>query len=424
MLFNKNKNVELTEAPLGYWEEYSYMVIIPQNNKNPLIGLPDRVADIKGVKILEHQELTDKEPGLIKVLYKDIAYELYYYPSTFELHECFLTNTYYFSQDTIEKLRESSKSLTIYMKFSENIKDSYHLQLKLADAIVPEMLALLDESAERLLPAKWVTMSAESKITPGPTDLYIVQAVTEKNEIWLHTHGLCRCGLTELEILQSDKDNYHKHYNLLSSLANYLIDKGPSFDIRATSAYIGILENRQPIVATALSWTKSLPYFKKLRLGGLADRQDGHNTKSSVIFLYESEQNEEQNILSLVSVYNDLLGENPIYFISNEETQRMKELAIEKFDYVKEIFKPEENQVLIKIGLLTDDHDPTNLEHIWFELLELKDDKFKAKLTQEPYNVSNIKVGDTKWFTPQDITDWIIYTKEQTINPNNVYLLK
>lgn len=423
MLFNKKKKEELKEAPLAYWEEQSYMMVVPENQlKNPIVGLFERVEYIDGIKIIDKKELTDTEPGYIKINYDNEEYEIGFYPNQFKLHEYYVTTAFHFEKETLEKLQSADRALTVYMKFSEDAKKSYHLQLKIMYAIIPEMLALLDESAEKMLPAKWVEMAANSSIVPSPNDLYTVQAVMDKNnEVWLHTHGLNRCGLTELEILQSDKENYNNHYNLISTFASYLIDKKDKFE---GSAYLGILSDRTPVIVTSLSWTKALNEYKNLKIGGLNDRKEGHNSKSNVIFVYKSEEDEKQNILSKVSIYNNLWGENPIFFISDEETNRMKELAIERFDLVKEQFKNKDNKIIIKIGLMIDKKTPDNLEHIWFELMEFKDDKFKAKLTQEPYNVSNVHTGDEMWFTCADITDWIIYTKDYTVNPGNAYLLK
>ena len=99
----------------------------------------------------------------------------------------------------------------------------------------------------------------------------------------------------------------------------------------------------------------------------------------------------------------------------------MKALAMEKFDYVKEYSKDKDNQIIIKIGLKDKDEQ---LEHIWFELIGFDCDKFKAKLTQEPYNDVNMKKDDEAWFTVEDVTDWLIYTKDKTISPDSVYTVQ
>ena len=77
---------------------------------------------------------------------------------------------------------------------------------------------------------------------------------------------------------------------------------------------------------------------------------------------------------------------------------------------------------MIKIGLPL--KEIGKFEHIWFELLEFEGEKFKAKLTQEPYDIDNMHEGDEAWFTVNDVTSWTIYTKNKTIDPDLVYLLE
>ena len=58
-----------------------------------------------------------------------------------------------------------------------------------------------------------------------------------------------------------------------------------------------------------------------------------------------------------------------------------------------------------------------------FELIEFTEEGFKAVLTQAPYRVSAMKEGDEGEYTVNDVTDWIIYTDEMSIDPNTAYLL-
>lgn len=410
------------EQPLGYWEEKSYMLVVPEEAKGDLLDtIVERVEAMDEVKVIESRALTALEPGMIKLTYEDEDFEVYFYPCAFSLAEFYVNKNYYFSEEELEKLRKASTALTIFMKFNDEAKKSYHLQLKLACAMIPDMLGVLDESSEKMLPASWVKMTASSKVLPSANDLYTVQAVSADNgEVWLHTHGLCRCGITELEVLQSNKETYNSHYNLIATFASYLIDKKKEFQ---NSAYIGILSNRQPVVVTYLSWTRALGEYKHLTLGTSKDRKDSHNSKTSAIFLYKSEEDEKNGKISKVSCFDELWEDNPIFFISNEETARMKALAMEKFDYVKDASKNKENKILIKIGLPVDGGGSDDFEHIWFEFISFKGEKFKAKLLQEPYNVSGIQVGDERWYTISDVTDWTIYTKDAPITPGNVYIL-
>jgi len=421
MFFNKNKTEKFKEQPLGYWEAESYMQVVPENPSQELLdSVCERVAKIEGVTIIEEHKLTENEPGKIKLSYEKEEYVIGYYPSKFSVPEMYLNKNYYFSEDELKKLKNANTSLTIFMKFNQDSKKSYHLQLKIAVAMIPNLLGVMDESAEKIMPPSWVKMTADSKVLPGSNDLFTVQAVSgDKGEVWLHTHGLCRCGLTELEILQSDKDNYNNHYHLIATFASYLIDKKEN---NPKSAYIGLLSNKQPVVATYISWTNGLSEYKNLKLGNISDRKDGHNSKTSIIFVYKSEEDEKQGKFTKVSEFNDKWGDNPIFFISNEETARMKQLAEERFDFVKKASAEKENKITLKIGLPIDDEN--NYEHIWFECIAFEGDKFKAKLLQEPYQVKGIHEGDENWYTVQDVTDWVIYTPHFAVNPGNVYVLK
>lgn len=420
MFFNKNKANELKEEPLNYWEKESYMQIIPENpSKELLESVCERISTIEGIQVIENNPLTENQPGRMKLAYEAEEYVIGYYPSQFSVPEMYINKNYYFSKDEIDKLKNAKTSLTIFMEFNQNPKKSYHLQLKIALAMIPDLIGIVDESAEKMMPSSWVKMTADSKVLPSSNDLFTVQAVSDdKGEIWLHTHGLCRCNVTELEILQSDKENYNNHYHIITTLASYLIDKK---DTIHNTAYIGILSNKQPIVATYVSWTKGLAEYPNLNLGSMQDRKNGHKSKTSIIFIYKSEDDEKQGKLNKISEFNPLWGDNPMFFISDEETARMKKLAEERFHFVKEESTKKENKIMIKIGLPIDDED--NREHIWFELIHFEGDKFKAKLLQEPYDVKNIHVGDENWYTTKDITDWTIYTPKFTVNPGTAYLL-
>ncbi len=422
-MFFKNKKLDnIQVAPLNYWEESSYFLVLLQDNQDVLTHLINRVSKIKGVKIVNEKFETDNGILTLILSYEKEEYEVGFYLNSFNLPPYYLKKTIYFKDEELQKLASSKMALTIFMKFNDNVKKSYQLQLLLAVNIVPDSLAIMDESAEKLIPMKWAKMTANSKILPSSHDLFTVQAVTDKNkEVWLHTHGLCRCHLTELEILESNQKYYLSHYNLVNTFASYLIDTDKPINAY-DSAYIGVLVNKKPIVATYVPWNIGLKEYPKVKLGNINDRVNSHNTNSSLIFLYLSEEDEKNKKLTKVAIYNDIWSDNPIYFVSDVETKRMKDLAIERFNYVKKAFQDKDNEINIKIGLLIDSKD--NYEHIWYKLLEVKDNEFKALLLQEPYNVKDKHKGDIEWFKVSDITDWIIYTKNATISPSNVYLLE
>ena len=413
---------KLKEQPLNYWEEQSYMMVIPKEvNDNLLKAITGRLTSSKEFEV-KNLKFNVNGVANLRVFYDQEEYEVGFYLGGINVPDYYL-NSFLFQEEEKQAILNAKTSLTIFMPFKEDAKKSFHLQLKLAMTALPDLIGVMDESAERMLPAKWVKMASLSKVLPSSKDLFNVQAITGKNgEVWLHTHGLCRCGITELEILESDQEHYKEHYDLLATYAMFLLDSQNHGNPEKKGAYIGRLINGSPIVATCVSWVKGLEKYKKLKLGNEKDRVASHNTKTSIVFLFTSEEEEKNGILNKVSIYNEFWGNNPIFFFSDEETERMSKLAKERFKTVLEQFKNKENKIILKIGLPL--KEKGKFEHIWFELMEVKDNKLKAKLTQEPYDIPNMHTGDTAWYTKEDITDWIIYTKDAAINPNNVYLLE
>lgn len=410
---------KVLEQPLNYWEEFSYMsVILPHENTNFIKNCLDRISSIPNLEI-ENQNF-DVEKGItsLQIRYEKEIYEVSFYLNQISVQEFYLNQNFFFTEEEKEKIKTAQKALTIFMKFYGNNQKCYQLQLKLAVAIVPDFLAVLDESAEKILPAKWVLMTANSKLLPNPTSLFSVQAINnQKKEVWLHTHGLCRCGMRELEILASNENNYQNHYQLLVTYALYLLDQKHDLKCLEEGALIGCLTNGNPIVVTSKPWIQGIKEYKPLTLGHKKDRKNSHNTKSNILFLYQ-----EEGKIQKLSVFDNKWGDNPLFLLSEEETKRMKELAIERFDYVKKAFQNKNNKVLLKIGLPLEEKG--KFEHIWFELLEIKENKMKVKLTQEPFEAKNIKVGEEAWYKIADLTDWIIYTDKFSISPDNAYLLE
>ncbi|MCM1090676.1 MAG: DUF4026 domain-containing protein [Butyrivibrio sp.] len=435
MFFNKKKNSEeLKEAPLAYWEEQSYMMALTASKDGTGIELSedmfDRVRAIEGLTLTAKSLPTAEAPGKLIFEYDGEKYEAGFFTGDFQMGPYLVSvmqsQNYLFTENEKSTFMLANTGLTLFMQFHEDCKKSYHVQLKLLVAMVPNLIGILDESAEKIISARWAVMAANSAITPGPEDLFIAQAVSDKGgEVWLHTHGLCRCGLMELEVLQSDAKHYTQHYQLLSTFASHLLDKGEPFIPGKSSRYIGVLTNGYPVVVTCLPWTEAIKEYKKLVLGGANERKDAHNSKTCPIFVYKSEEDEKNGKLSKVSEYDHMWGDNPMFFISNEETDRMRALARERFHFVREQAGQTGNKVIIKLGLLRDDSNgnPNEREHIWFELLGFEGDKFRAKLLQEPYAVASMHEGDEGVYSIDDVTDWLIYTPAGSVDPGKAYIL-
>lgn len=434
MAFNfwkKKENIKgsvqetLKAAPLGYWEENSYMVAFPEVlPRDILTKVKERLETVPDATLTGFNFNADTREMTFALSYESEEYTggigIDEFPTAPQILQMI-------TQEDRARLQNVTHGLTVYMNFRKNPHldpfKAYHLQLKVMLALVPDLVLIYDESAERIVNGKWARMVAASLYTPGPNDLFWVQAVAGSDgKLWLHTHGLCRFNLVELEILDGDKEYSEGYYHVITTLAGIMLDEG--ITEKDGGFYIGMLADRIPLVVTTVPWTEALADYPGISCGGAQDRKDGHNSQSNVIFVYKSPDDQENDVHSKPSIYNDLWDKNPLFFFSNRETMRLSMIARERFETAKKAFA-KGCPVLIKIGLPVDDPEDDEREHIWFELKSVEENGFVATLTQEPFNVSGIHEGDDRLLTVDDITDWMIMSEElkMRISPNNAYLL-
>lgn len=403
----------------------SQMLVIPAGGndlKNPEI-LVKRLYEAEDFRV-ESAE-AGEECLQVTVICGEESFSMEMYPTGFSIPELYRCQ-HFFPDIDIEAIQKLEYGLAVEMVFGVNALSSYHLQLKLIHAMLPDALAVIDDSSEKILSGRWVALAAESEVPPAPRYLYTAQAVSgEEDCVWLHTHGLNRCGRPELEVLASTKDNYQEHYNVLETLANRILEdeEVPEFGSPYFLAYVA---EGMPLVVTLIDWEEAVELYEPDMLGGKRDRKDGHDRDTCVVFVYPSQESADKGEFYPLDIYDKFMKENPVFMISNEETDRMRAQAVERISYLFDAAADRDNHILVKIGLLVDEEHKTQdneREHIWFELLEVSGDRFQAKLTQEPYYIKDMHEGFVGEYGPEDVTDWLIYTPEGRISPDDVYRL-
>ena len=403
----------------------SQMLVIPAGGndlKNPEI-LVKRLYEAEDFRV-ESAE-AGEECLQVTVICGEESFSMEMYPTGFSIPELYRCQ-HFFPDIDIEAIQKLEYGLAVEMVFGVNALSSYHLQLKLIHAMLPDALAVIDDSSEKILSGRWVALAAESVVPPAPRYLYTAQAVSgEEDCVWLHTHGLNRCGRPELEVLASTKDNYQEHYNVLETLANRILEdeEVPEFGSPYFLAYVA---EGMPLVVTLIDWEEAVELYEPDMLGGKRERKDGHDRDTCVVFVYPSQESADKGEFYPLDIYDKFMKENPVFMISNEETDRMRAQAVERISYLFDAAADQDNHILVKIGLPVDEEHKTQdneREHIWFELLEVSGDRFQAKLTQEPYYIKDMHEGFVGEYGPEDVTDWLIYTPEGRISPDDVYRL-
>jgi len=407
--------------------ERSYMIVIPKDEK--YVNSPNYfMENLKNNERIQIENAgMDDERGLVVDLKIDnLQYQIEVNPTAVEIPNMFRPQ-HVFSEEEIKLIDNAEAGISVNMDFEGDNARCFYDQIRIIDAMFPEILAVLDCPSEKLLSGKWVSLAAKSDIMPSPRYLFTVQAVSDgDDEVWLHTHGLKRLGMYELEILFSNKETYNDHYKIIENFAIRMIESEEPIEI-GEPVYVG-QSGEMYLVCTAVDWKEALDYYKDVKLGIEEDRDEFHSEDTCVIMMYKNKDDADNRIYTPVQEFDPYLEKNPMYMFSSAETERMSNLAIERIPYMVKGFENKDNTILVKVGLITDkeywnDDGTPQREHIWFELKDIKDGIIVAELTQEPYYVSNIKTGDVGTYSFEEITDWIIYTKTGHITPDDVYLM-
>lgn len=405
----------------------SQMLAVPKDSRvieDPwLLRKRLQEADDFQVESMEPEENTIQ----IRIVCGKETFSVEIYPTDFEIPELYRCQ-HFFPDLDIEAIRKVQYGLAVEMMFGADALSSYHLQLKLIHTMLPDALAVIDDSSEKILSGRWVALAAESSVPPAPRYLYTAQAVAGEEKdacVWLHTHGLNRCGRPELEVLNSNKENYQEHYNVLETLANRMLEDEeiPAFGSPYFLAYVA---EEIPLVVTLIDWEEAVELYEPDMLGGKKDRENGHNRDTCVVFVYPSQESAEKREFYPLDIYDKYMKGNPVFLISIEETARMRAQAVERISYLFDAASDKDNHLLVKLGLTVDEEYKTmenDKEHIWFELLEVSGNRFRAKLTQEPYYIKDMHQGFVGEYGPEDVTDWLIYTPGGRISPDDVYRL-
>ncbi|WP_177762300.1 DUF4026 domain-containing protein [Flavobacterium sp. I3-2] len=311
--------------------------------------------------------------------------------------------------------------------FSDDYLDSYHLQLKVMQAIVEKPSVVFDYMPMRILSGKWVEITSKSHIPPAPSYLYVIHSVYEGEEdnrsYWLHTHGLHRCNAVELEFLNI-KSGAQQFYDVLNIVATSFLTSDTKkqedeiFDVGYDGLGLSFCWQR---------WEKSVMQFPPNILGGLNERnpEEENYGPSGVLFAVQ-----EDEIVS-PEIYAKTLADNPMYFISDAETERMAALAYDRFHSFKKVFLENFNanqdekdawSFLVKLGIQVDSGD--SREHLWFEVSHIDElDNITGLLLNQPYWIEALKQNDVKTYSLDFLTDWIIYGSETNYTPDTIYEL-
>ena len=444
--FKKNKNIEEsvsidieTEEKEIVLDRASSMATYPkkfENNlsKDSIIEKISKSDEIELLSISEYLEEIDGFSADFKYLdteYKDVLIKDANFDELDYMEDIKKYNTRPLIDGEIEGAQKLKYSIYTNVIFNEKPTQDFHFQLKLLYLLSGDCYLLQDVSGDQYFSGEWLKISAKSKITPSPDSMYKIDAVVDnengERKIWLHTHGLNRMGIVELDILEVTKYP-EQQYEFLNYLAKFMMDS--SEEIKNYK----VIEPAKDTKVILLDYDRGIDIVAKLSnkvketiLGGISDRDDYHTGNRSIVFVVDS-----NNKYQLTNYIADNLANNPLLWVSSIETKRMSEKAKETFEYFKSIYleksKIEDWEFLIKVAYQMDGTNPEDNEneHLWFSVesvgAESNDNKLVAKLLNKPYYVKALKEDKSYTINMDNLTDWLIYTPKIRFDTENIFI--
>ncbi|MBO4990547.1 MAG: DUF4026 domain-containing protein [Firmicutes bacterium] len=425
--------------------EHSYMTVLPMEPKEVDDGVL-HLTRLREAKDFRVNGLEEKNGGLkLKVTYRKEDYNVSLLPVDFAAPQLYRTE-HFFSDREIKAIERAKKGLSVTVEFGADALTSYHLQLKIIHTLLPRTLAVFDDSAEKILSGRWVRLAAESAVVPERRYLYSIQAISDEGgAVWLHSHGLNRCGLSELEILDSHQETYRSHYSIAEAMADRMLELEEPLQ-EGEPLYLTQLTDELHLVTTYLRWDRAVPLYGETVLGGTADRGEGHDGNTAVIFAYPTQEDFEHGKVAKIGVYDKVLKGRPVYLTDEAETKQRKALAQERLYMIREAYADPENKILLELALpvtradeeAQDDgkawdgeetrSEERTTEELWFELIQILPEPeedgaaFLARLDQQPkfaQGVARDDMGEYRW---NQITHWLICTPHHRLTANDAYL--
>ncbi len=338
-----------------------------------------------------------------------------------QLHDVHLELGYLSPQD-LEATRGCRWSMGVSTRFGKNPLLDFHRQLRLLHVVAPRASVTYDLSASWPRGGDWLGDVASSRVPPSPESLYSVHAVMgpeSYGRLWLHTHGLLRCGTIELELLDVPSEHTATLANLLGTAAAMTLEMGPPPPDEPFS--VG-----QGLELLWLPWEKGLSHVPGGVPGSAGDRDEFHDHPSGILFVPgerwlglfgERYLNPERHL--------PILEDDPLLFVSSLETERMSRLAAEQLDRFLALLethgRTEGWTFLVKLGYEVDDpQTEDDREHLWFEVHGVDGERFDATLVNEPYSIGRMSQGQRELHPFGLLSDWSVHCPHGSFDPDSI----
>ena len=276
----------------------------------------------------------------------------------------------------------------------------------------------------------WITHAISNDDFAGVDDLSEDDDTT--GSVWLHTHGLRRCGAPELEMIDVPHRLSHPAGMLLHNLAESVLEDplpGPGEPFA-----IG-----QELVVTVQPWEEIVETLSDDIAGVMKDRpeDDPQHRGLRAVVCGETPRGQFRKVWTYPrEVLKRLNSEDVILYRSKLATERLSalasatwpEFAMAFLDFQKlcnahaESITERDHPAIfiVKAGFRYQPTDPSveaNFEHVWLRVDDIEGDQAHCTLMNSPVYLGEMKEGDAISISREQMSEWSVFTPFGRFDP-------
>lgn len=302
----------------------------------------------------------------------------------------------------------------------------FHVQLKMMCCLIENMGFCIDFNAERILSGNWCSLQAKTNTPPALKYLYTIQCIgsdVNDNKVWIHTHGLNRCGFIEYEIMDSNVELCNDHAILLSNFCDWVISN-PKPTEEYEPITIGKDSDGNDIVLTWINWQSANEKYDKMLIGGANYRDLAHSRYIGTVYALEDAKSKELLPMSSfdVSKYKTCMTVLP-----EQENVRISTLAKERLNFLKNWSALSSAKANVKVALNVPQElqvkAGSSFEHLWATLHKVDKTDVYCEILDVPRYVPGVKRGDKIKISLDNLSDWYLEVDNMKVTPDSVYQL-
>lgn len=298
----------------------------------------------------------------------------------------------------------------------------YQLQLQLCEALSRDWAPVVyDANAFRFLTTQEVRHLAGTVTPPRRRCLFSVHKVRStpagisEAAWWIHTHGLERAGIPDLELFDVPGNHVAASIELIEAVADLWLEFCTPEPLVRFAVGDGLELSWRP-------WQAVAAELPPRAVGGWSSRKPelGHVGYRAVLV----EPDGVQRIGPArppIAVLDSLLRSESTLYKTVSETSRLSRLARERWASFGLLFAgkhPPDWRFHVKLSLAIDG-SPRHGEHLWFDAIELRPGRVRARLVSVPRFVHRLQCGDENWYELDRLSDWRILTPQGDFDPEN-----